>query len=312
MATIVTLTPNPAIDVSTSVDRVVPILKLRCTPQRRDPGGGGVNVARVVKRLGGDVEAVLPVGGFTGQLLRRLLKDEGIPSRFIEAEAETREDFSVSELSTNSQYRFVLPGERLRESEWRECLTTLNRSKPEPKFIVGSGSLPPGAPNDFYAQAAATARKLGAKFFLDTSGAPLAAAIEHGVDLIKPNLREMRDLTGAALADEADWIAAARKYIDAGKVAMVALSLGHLGAMFITRQQALRSPPLPVEPVSAVGAGDCFLGAIVYSLAKGDNVTDAFRLGVAAGSAALIQEGTELCRPADVYRLSAQVAIASV
>ena len=105
------------------------------------------------------------------------------------------------------------------KSEWRECLTALNRSKPVPKFIVASGSLPPGAPNDFYAQAAAMARKLGAKFFLDTSGAPLAAALEYGVDLIKPNLREIRDLTGAALADEADWIAAARNYIDAGKVA---------------------------------------------------------------------------------------------
>ena len=312
MATIVTLTPNPAIDVSTSVDRVVPMLKLRCAPQRRDPGGGGVNVARVVRRFGGDVEAILPVGGFTGQLLRRLLEDEGIPSRFIEAGAETREDFSVSELSTNSQYRFVLPGERLHESEWRECLTALNRSKPVPKFIVASGSLPPGAPDDFYAQAAAMARKLGAKFFLDTSGAPLAAALEYGVDLIKPNLREIRDLTGAALADEADWIAAARNYIDAGKVATVALSLGHLGAILITREQVLRSPPLPIKPVSAVGAGDSFLGAIVYSLAKGDNMTDAFRLGVAAGSAALIQEGTELCRPVDAYRLSAQVTIASI
>ena len=115
MANIVTLTPNPAIDLSTSVDRVVPILKLRCAAQRRDPGGGGVNVARAVKRFGGDVEAILPVGGFTGQLLRRLIEDEGIPSRIIEVEAETREDFSVSELSTHTQYRFILPGQALRE-----------------------------------------------------------------------------------------------------------------------------------------------------------------------------------------------------
>ena len=115
MAEIVTLTPNPAIDLSTSVDRIVPMRKLRCAPQRRDPGGGGVNVARVVKRFGGDVEAILPVGGFTGQLLRRLIDDEGIPNRVIAAEGETREDFSVSELSTAQQYRFVLPGQPLRE-----------------------------------------------------------------------------------------------------------------------------------------------------------------------------------------------------
>ena len=210
MAEIITLTPNPAIDISTSVDRIVPMRKLRCAPQRRDPGGGGVNVARVVKRFGGDVEAILPVGGFTGQLLRRLINDEEIPHRVIEVEAETREDFSVSELSTAQQYRFVLPGLPLCEAEWRECLKALAGTEPRPKFVVGSGSLPPGVPNDFYAQAAAIARKLGAKFIIDTSGAPLAIAMEHGVYMIKPNLREMRDLVGVELLNQNDWIIAAR------------------------------------------------------------------------------------------------------
>lgn len=309
MPKIVTLTPNPAIDLSTAVERVVSSLKLRCAQPRRDPGGGGVNVARVVKRLGGDVEAILPVGGFTGELLRRLLEKEGISSCLIKAEADTREDFSVTESSTGSQYRFVLPGEPLRESEWRECLEALAARKPD--FVVGSGSLPPGVPDDFYARAAAIARRLGAKFFLDTSGAPLAAAIGHGVDMIKPNLREMRELSGRSLSSEADWIAAARAYIESGKVDTVALSLGHLGAMLITRDQALRALPPPIKPISTVGAGDSFFGAIVYSLAKGDPLTDAFRLGVAAGSAALIQEGTGLCSRVDAYNLMSQVKVTS-
>ena len=312
MAEIVTLTPNPAIDISTSVDHIVPMRKLRCAPQRRDPGGGGVNVARVVKRFGGDVEAILPVGGFTGQLLRRLINDEEIPNRVIEVEAETREDFSVSELSTAQQYRFVLPGLPLCEAEWRECLKALAGTEPRPKFVVGSGSLPPGVPNDFYAQAAAIARKLGAKFIVDTSGAPLAVAMEHGVYMIKPNLREMRDLVGVELLNQNDWIIAARAYINAGKVEVVALSLGHLGALLVTRDQALRSQALPIKPVSAVGAGDSFLGAMIFSLAKGKSLTDAFRLGMAAGSSALINEGTELCRPADAYRLYATATIESV
>jgi 6-phosphofructokinase 2 len=309
MAEIVTLTPNPAIDLSTSIDRVVPMRKLRCTAQRRDPGGGGVNVARVVKRFGGDVDAVFPIGGMTGQLLRRLVEDERIPNRVIEVDAETREDVSVTELSTGNQYRFVLPGMPLRESEWRRCLDVLAATQPPPKFIVGSGSLPPGVPNDFYAQAAGIARSLGAKFILDTSGAPLVAALQHGVYLIKPNLREMRDLAGMELVNQDDWIIAAREYINAGKVEIVALSLGHLGALLVTRDQALRSPALPIKPVSAVGAGDSFLGALVFSLAKGDSLADAFRLGVAAGSAALIHEGTELCQPDDVRRLLAMVTI---
>ena len=312
MAEIVTLTPNPAIDLSMSVDRIVPMRKLRCAPQRRDPGGGGVNVARVVKRFGGEVEAILPVGGFTGQMLRRLIDDEEIKNRVIEAQVETREDFSVSELSTSQQYRFVMPGLPLREAEWRECLEVLAATLSQPKFVVGSGSLPPGVPNDFYAQAAEIAQKLGAKFILDTSGAPLAAALEHRVYLIKPNLREMRDLAGAELANQNDWIDAARQYIEAGHVELVALSLGHLGALLVTREQALRSQALPIKPVSAVGAGDSFLGAMVFSLAKGNSLADAFRLGVAAGSAALINEGTELCRPEDVYRLRSLVTIESV
>ena len=198
MPKIVTLTLNPAVDLSTAVERVVPSLKLRCAQPRRDPGGGGVNVARVVKRFGGDVEAILPVGGFTGELLRRLLAKEQISSCLIKAETETREDFSVTESSTGSQFRFVLRGEPLREAEWRECLEALGASRPN--FVVASGSLPPGVPDDFYARAAATARKLGAKFFLDTSGAPLAAAIEHGVDMIKPNYRELR-----TMASRTDW-----------------------------------------------------------------------------------------------------------
>jgi 6-phosphofructokinase 2 len=312
MVDIITLTPNPAVDLSTSVDRVEPVMKLRCATPQRYPGGGGVNVARVVKRFGGDVEAILPVGGFTGQLLRRLINNEGIPSRIIEAEAETREDFSVSELSTAQQYRFVMPGLPLREGDWRACLDTLAATSPRPKFVVGSGSLPPGVPNDFYAQAAEIARRLGARFVLDTSGAPLAAALDRGVYMIKPNLREMRELAGAELADQDDWIEAARRFISSGKVEVVALSLGHLGAFLVTRDSTVRAAPLPIKPVSAVGAGDSFLGGMIFGLAKGDNLKESLRLGAAAGAAALINEGTELCQPADVYRLFAQVEIAAI
>jgi 6-phosphofructokinase 2 len=312
MADIITLTPNPAVDLSTSTERIVPVMKMRCQAPKRDPGGGGVNVARVVQRLGGHVEAILPIGGFTGQLLRRLIDDEGVPSRLVDVEAETREDFAVSELSTAQQYRFVLPGLPLRETEWRACLDALAASTPPPKFVVGSGSLPPGVPNDFYAQAAGIARRLGAKFALDTSGAPLAAALDLGVYLIKPNLREMCELAGATLPGSGDWVAAARQYITVGKVEVVALSLGHRGAFLVTRDLALHAQPLPIQPVSAVGAGDSFLGAMIYSLAKGDSLTDAFRLAAAAGAAALIHEGTELCRPADVDRLSAQVVIVPI
>ncbi len=312
MASIVTLTPNPAIDLSTTIDRVVPTVKLRCTAQRRDPGGGGINVARVIKRFGANVETIFTAGGFTGQLLCRLIDAEGITSRVVQAEAETREDFYVSELSTQLQYRFILPGQSLRESEWQQCLSTLAASSPPPKFVVGSGSLPPGVPDDFYARAAAIARNFGAKFCLDTSGPPLAVAIDQGLYLIKPNLREMSELVGVNLESERDWLFKARALLDKGKVEIIALSLGHLGALIVTRDQAFRARALAVKPIGAVGAGDSFLGALIFSLAKGANLDDALRLSMAAGAAALMNQGTELCHTTDVYRFSTEVQIEPV
>jgi len=309
MAKIVTLTPNPAIDLCTSVERVVPTLKLRCTTQRHDPGGGGINVARVVRRLGGDVEAIFPIGGVTGGRLHDLITQEGIPARAIKAKADTREDFFISELSTGLQYRFILPGQPLEEAEWQACLSELAASNPAPGFVVASGSLPPGVPADFYAQAARVARRLGAKFLLDTSGAPLKAATDHEMYMIKPNLSEMSELAGAELATQDEWLATARAMIGAKNIEIIALSLGHLGALLVTHTLALRAQALPIKPVSAVGAGDSFLGALVYSLAQGAALAEAFRLAVAAGAAALLNEGTELCRPADVYRLADQVRI---
>ncbi|MFL9500712.1 1-phosphofructokinase family hexose kinase [Rhodopseudomonas palustris] len=309
MVDIVTLTPNPAIDLSTSVERLVPSRKLRCAAQKRDPGGGGINVARVVKRFGGDVEAIFPAGGFTGKLLKLLLDEENVPSRIVEAVAETREDFSVSENATGEQYRFVLPGLPLAEHEWRGMLDALAATSPAPKIVIGSGSLPPGVPVDFYAQAAAVAKQLGAKFFLDTSGKPLTAALVQGVTLIKPNLREMQELAGRPLGCEKEWVDAARAHIAAGQVEIVALSLGHLGALLVTKDQALRSPALPVTAVSTIGAGDSFLGAIAHRLAQGGSIAEAFRLGLAAGSATLTVHGTQLCDPDEVERLYAQVII---
>jgi 6-phosphofructokinase 2 len=122
MTNIITLTINPAIDVSIAVERVAPVHKLRCTSARRDPGGGGINVARVLKRLGADVVALYPTGGVLGALLRQLVTDEEIPCLTIGISDETRENITVLDQSIGQQYRFILPGPRLSELEWRGCL----------------------------------------------------------------------------------------------------------------------------------------------------------------------------------------------
>lgn len=309
MHRIVTFTPNPAIDVSTSVEKVEPFRKLRCAPAMRDPGGGGINVARVINRLVGDVIALYPVGGATGRLLHRLVDEEGLRSITVAVAEETREDFTVREEASGVQYRFVMPGPRLGEAEWQACLEALASIEEGARIVVASGSLPAGVPDDFYARAARQAAKLGAKFILDSSGPPLAAAMTEPVFLIKPNLGELCRFIGGPLSTEEKCISAARRFITAGHTEIVALTLGHQGALLVTRDEALRAPPLAVKVVSAVGAGDSFLGAMVWSLARGAALEEAFRYGVAAGTAALLTPGTELCRAADVHELYRKVIV---
>lgn len=309
MTGIVTITPNPAVDLSTSVERIVPVAKLRGTSQRRDPGGGGINVARVIKRLGGNVTALYPVGGATGDLLRKLVDKEGVASRTFAIAEETREDFFVTEISTHQPYRFILPGPQLGESEWQECLRLLAAMEPFPRIVVASGSLPSGVPDDFYARVAIIAKQRGAQMVLDTSGQALAAAVAEGVDLIKPNLREMRELTGREPSGAPEWETAARALVHSGKVAVVALTMGHLGAALVTKDRVLRAHPLAITPVSAMGAGDSFLGALIWRLASGADLEQSFRQAVAAGAAALLNPGTGLCLPGDVERLAGQVML---
>jgi 6-phosphofructokinase 2 len=309
MTRIVTITPNPAVDVSTSVKRMMPTHKLRCAAARRDPGGGGINVARVVRRLGGEATAIYPCGGATGELLSRLVEREGIASETSRIAEETREDFSVHEDISGKQFRFVLPGPALTEPEWRACLDALRGLASRPEFVIASGSLPPGVPPDFYASACRVVKSWGAKFVLDTSGPALNAALTEGVHMIKPNLRELCEVAGERLDDEAAWVRACLGLVQRQQAEIVALSLGHRGALLVCRDCVLRADPLAITPLSSVGAGDSFLGAMVWSLAGGFDLEHAFRLGVAAGSSAVLNPGTELAHPEDARRLAADVVI---
>ncbi len=309
MHSIITLTMNPAIDLSTSVARVVPTHKLRCANEHRDPGGGGINVARIVSRLGGNATAIYPTGGVSGDLLRQLVEREGVASSTFAVAEETRLNITVLEDQSGDEYRFVLPGPSLAPAEWQQALDMLESLPRQPRLLVMSGSLPPGAPEDFYARAARIASRHGGTAVLDTSGPALAAAMNAGITLIKPNLRELRELTGQELADETSWHAACAGLVASEQVGAIALTLGDQGALLVSRDGALRAPAIPIAVASAVGAGDSFLGAMVWALASGRNLEDAFRYGVAAGSAALLTPGTQLCRRDDVMCLYGQVVM---
>jgi 6-phosphofructokinase 2 len=310
MEAIVTLTMNPALDVSTSVPHVLPERKLRCDQPRHEPGGGGINVARAVRRLGGEALAWFPAAGPAGDLLQQLLRDEGVPQRVVPTREWTRENLNVVEGTSGRQFRFCMPGPALAEPEWRCFLDDDTTRGAAPAFLVASGSLPPGVPADFYARLATRARERGSRVVLDTSGEPLAHAVEAGVYLLKPSLREFRALTGDAAEDERALVALAvdvvtrRRWCD-----VLVLSLGAAGALWVSAGGGgrLLAPAVPVK--STVGAGDSMVAAIVHGLVGGRSLADAVRAGVAAGAAAVLNPGTQLCHRADVERLEMQVAV---
>lgn len=304
---ILTLTMNPALDVSTSTERVVSEHKMRCGTSRLDPGGGGVNVSRVIHRLGGHSFAVYAVGGPTGEAYRRLIEAEGVPARAVPIAGSTRENFTVDETQTSKQFRFVLQGPTLSEAEWQACLTALERGMQPGAFVVASGSLPPGVPDDFYARVARLTRERGAYCIVDTSGPALTEALDHGVFMIKPSRRELAELVGSVLDTEKAQEAAATELIARGAAEFVALTLGADGAVLASKDGISRLPSPTIVVDSTVGAGDSFLGGFVMRLAQGYSPDDAFVTAVAAGSATSMLPATELCAPDDVLRLEREL-----
>lgn len=300
---------NPSVDLSTDTPKVEPTHKLRCSGSMHDAGGGGINVARVLHRLGGQCIALCPTGGPTGQWLKTRMRDEGLVCRFVDIADETRVSFTVHETSSGAEYRFVMPGPTLAEVEWRACIRAIENLPGMPDVIVASGSLPPGVPVDIYAHLAELCHARGTRLVLDTSGPGLKAALETGVFMVKPNLRELADLCGCSLSTPEEGLAAARQWVSSGKTAILALTLGEQGAYLVTPSGAWYAPPMPVPVASAVGAGDSFVAGMVWAMQQHQAVDEAFAWGVAAGSAALITPGTGLCLANDVRRLKPQVVL---
>jgi 6-phosphofructokinase 2 len=302
MERIVTLTLNPAIDKSTTVHTIVPDKKLRCADPKFEPGGGGVNVSRAIKKLGGDSTAIYLAGGYSGNFFEELLAVEGIESCIINTKGHTRENLIVVDESANLQYRFGMPGPEVREEEWQQCLKIIEEA-PKVEFIVASGSLPKGIPIDFFAKLAMISKKIGAKLILDTSGEPLRNAVDDGVFMIKPNLGELSFLHGVEELQETDAIRAATDIIDKGGCEAMVISKGASGAMLVTKDEVLNVPSPTVKKRSTVGAGDSMVAGMVLALTKGLPWLEVLKYGVATGTATTMNPGTELCKKEDVERL---------
>jgi len=302
MASIITVTFSPCIDKSTSIPKLVPDKKLKCAAPHLDPGGGGINVARAIKNLGGIATAVFPSGGFTGKYFNQLMEKEKVPSIIIETQNESRENFIIVDDMTHQQYRFGMPGTELRESEWKQMMKTIEKME-QIDFLIASGSLPPGVPNDIYAQLSLIAKKKNSKYIVDASGEPLKLAIAAGVYLIKPNLGELSTLAGYEYLKPEQISEIASGLISKGNCEAVVVSMGASGAMLVTKDVIEQFVPPEVERKSTVGAGDSMVGGIVFSLANGMTLSEAVQYGVACGTAATLNTGTALCRKEDVDEL---------
>lgn len=305
---ILTLTLSPALDLATCVQHLRPHDKLRCSAPVYAPGGGGINVSRTIRRLGGETVALFTVGGSTGEHLLELLKAEGVPFHAVSVSGWTRECINVTNRADSQQYRFVLPGNPLSPQEQAAVLSALD-TLPAADFLVISGSLPEGLAADFLPRLLGNAQRRGCRCVVDSNGSALRQMLDiGGLLLIKPNLDELAAMLGEPIAGPEHLNQVARDLVAAGRTEAVLVSLGAQGALLVTADVCERIPAPTVPRRSTVGAGDSLLAAMVLKRASGASWSEAARYGVAAGTAAIMAEGSELSRLEDTERLYSWLA----
>ncbi|EEW25627.1 1-phosphofructokinase family hexose kinase [Rhodobacter ferrooxidans] len=321
---ILTITMNPALDIATEVAEVTAGPKLRCSMPQVDPGGGGINVSRAIAALGGSSRAMVALGGTTGMRLALRVAHVGIALDAFAAPGETRQSLAVTETSTGRQYRFVLPGEKWLHTQIDSILERISVAALQGGFIVLSGSMPPGVPSDFVHSLAGRidlAQLLGEqaghkpRLVVDTSGAPLERLISEpteGLHTLRMDDEEAEEIAGFALTERKDTADFASKLVAAGVAENVIVARGADGSVLANKSGRIFANAAKVTVVSKVGAGDSFVGAYVLALAEGKNMEKALARGVAAASAAVMTEATDLCHRDDTERLLPECKVIKV
>ncbi|MBE4964205.1 6-phosphofructokinase II [Enterobacter cloacae complex sp. P24RS] len=303
MTSIYTLTLSPSLDSATMTPQIYPEGKLRCSAPVFEPGGGGINVARAITHLGGKATAIFPAGGATGEHLVALLADEQVAVDTVDARDWTRQNLHVHVESSGEQYRFVMPGAKLSDDEFRqleEKVLTIESGS----LLVISGSLPPGIETEKLTALVQAVLQRGIRCIVDSSGEALKAALEPGqLELVKPNQKELSALVNRELNQPDDVRTAAEELVRTGKAHRVVVSLGPQGALAVDKTGCVQVVPPPMKSQSTVGAGDSMVGAMVLKLAQGASLLEMARYGVAAGSAATINQGTRLCSLVDTQKI---------
>jgi hexose kinase, 1-phosphofructokinase family len=303
MVRIHTLTFAPSLDSATQTPQIYPEGKLRCSSPVFEPGGGGINVARAIVFLGGKATAIFPVGGATGEHLAELLTEEHVPVECVKAREWTRQNLHVHVSTSGEQYRFVMPGATLHDAEIRQLEEKVTEIEAGSLLVI-SGSLPPGVTLERLVQLITSAQRHGVRCVIDSSGEALSAALDVGnIELVKPNQKELSALVKRDLVEPDDVRKAALEIVRSGKARRVVVSLGAQGALAVDAHNCIQVVPPPIKSQSTVGAGDSMVGAMVLKLAENAGLEEMVRYGVAAGSAATINQGTRLCSIENTQRI---------
>ena len=298
---IVTLTINPSLDKSTHFTGLVPEQKMRCENPRYDAGGGGINVSKAISKLGGTTTCVFTSGGAIGEMVTEILLKIGIENVPIKTKNWTRENFIAFDNATKAQYQFGFPGNAFSEEEKEVILQTIKDLPSD--YLVISGSLNEGLPTNFYQKIAEIAKKLGTKVIVDTSGEALQKVLESGVYLIKPNIGELAKLIGVERLELTEVENAAKKLIENKSAEIIVVSLGAEGAILVTKEETHLVKAPKAEKRSTVGAGDSMVGGMVWALSQSKTLKEVIQIGVCCGTAATMNEGTQLFKVEDVMRL---------
>lgn len=291
---IITLTVNPALDKGAKVDGLFPTQKLKCHSIQYQPGGGGINISRMLKRLGTDTACILTSGGDTGKYLSDLLIKEAIQPEIINVKAWTRENLSVVDTQSNLQYRFGMPGNELSRKELNAIKNIIVKKVDSDDILVLSGSLAENMPSDYYAQLIKLFADKNIKIVIDTSGAALKEALKENVYLMKPNQRELAQLAGKEFLYTAEQESLAVELVKSKKAQYVVVSLGARGAFIACDQGVFYKSTPSVKVKSTIGAGDSMVAGLIYGIQNNFPPEKILKWGVACGVATTMSEGTNL------------------
>lgn len=311
MSAILTITLNPCIDRTVWVTEVVPEKKLRATRTEIEPGGGGINIARAVKAIGGNVTALFTRGSYMGLFFNELMQTEKIETLSVDINDTTRENTLLIDETTLHEYRIGMPGPVITKQEQENFLQILQQQNNFSYWVL-SGSLNPKTPVVFYTDIAKLAIEKQVKLIVDTSSEALKALLKLPLFLVKPNLNELSLLCGKTLDTTAEIIKVGKQIVKENNITYLVVSLGKDGALMIAADKVYKAVPPLVEVKSTVGAGDCMVAGIVYGFSKGLNAKQALVQGIACGTAATLYSGYGLCKKEDVEMLLPQIVIDEV